>query len=238
MSHLGDLGAALVDDELEPDARLRALTHLSGCASCRHEVDQLERLKRRLRAMSALSAGPLGTEVAAVDRLLGIAQPASTDEPDDDEPLRLANRVPRRAAAEVLRSAAALSFPRPPAGLSVSRPAAALSFSRLTGAAPTLPRSTGPARAGAATGPTASRHAPKLRARYVAAASLAASVVVGIGGGVTSGGAVGQGQVVSPSAPPTATVVPASETGTPGSRPLPFRSVPATGAVTVGYRLP
>ena len=50
--HLGDLGAALVDDQLSPDAREIALTHLANCQDCQREVEQQRRLKARLRLLS------------------------------------------------------------------------------------------------------------------------------------------------------------------------------------------
>jgi len=53
-AHLGDVGAALVDDQLEPMARELALVHLAGCDECRRDVEEQRQLKARLRAL----AGP------------------------------------------------------------------------------------------------------------------------------------------------------------------------------------
>jgi len=50
--HLGDLGAALVDDQLSPDARDAALTHLASCPDCQRDVEQQRRLKARLALLS------------------------------------------------------------------------------------------------------------------------------------------------------------------------------------------
>src|SRR6266576_3104220 len=48
MTHLGEQVSALVDGELDHDARDRALAHLTGCAECRAEVDAERRAKARL----------------------------------------------------------------------------------------------------------------------------------------------------------------------------------------------
>lgn len=73
MSHLGDLAAALVDNELSHDARDKALSHVTGCDECRLEVDR----QRRLRSMLANQADPeMPAGLAA--KLLAIAdQPAA-----------------------------------------------------------------------------------------------------------------------------------------------------------------
>jgi hypothetical protein len=54
MSHLGDVIAALVDNDISHDARDRALAHIAGCADCRAEVDH----QRRLKALLANQADP------------------------------------------------------------------------------------------------------------------------------------------------------------------------------------
>lgn len=54
MSHLDDLAAALVDNELGHDERDRALAHIMGCGPCRAEVDA----QRRLKALLANQADP------------------------------------------------------------------------------------------------------------------------------------------------------------------------------------
>jgi anti-sigma factor RsiW len=65
--HLGELAAAVVDGELDHDARDRALAHIANCESCRHEVDVQRRLKRRLHGLSepAVNAEFLDQLVAA-----------------------------------------------------------------------------------------------------------------------------------------------------------------------------
>lgn len=55
MKHLGDLAAALADNELSHDARDKALSHLTRCAQCRREVDQ----QRRLRSLLANQGDPV-----------------------------------------------------------------------------------------------------------------------------------------------------------------------------------
>ena len=51
--HLGDLVAALVDDQLDHSNRDLVLAHLAGCDTCRADVQQQRALKSRLRALSA-----------------------------------------------------------------------------------------------------------------------------------------------------------------------------------------
>lgn len=67
MTHLDDLAAALVDDELSHDQRDRALAHLTGCASCRDEVEAQRLLKIRL----SVSQAP-GISTSLTVRLLAI----------------------------------------------------------------------------------------------------------------------------------------------------------------------
>ncbi len=50
--HLGDLGAALVDDQLSPEKRDEALAHLASCPDCRRDVEQQRRLKARLSGLA------------------------------------------------------------------------------------------------------------------------------------------------------------------------------------------
>ncbi len=50
--HLGDLGAALVDDQLSPETRDFALGHLASCPQCQRDVEQQRRLKARLRCLA------------------------------------------------------------------------------------------------------------------------------------------------------------------------------------------
>jgi anti-sigma factor RsiW len=52
MTHLGEQVSALVDGELDHDARDRALAHLTGCADCRAEVDAERRAKARLSRLA------------------------------------------------------------------------------------------------------------------------------------------------------------------------------------------
>lgn len=72
MSHLDDLAAALVDNELCHDDRDRALAHITHCAECRAEVEA----QRRLKALLANQSDP---EVSAGlnARLLDIARTAA-----------------------------------------------------------------------------------------------------------------------------------------------------------------
>jgi hypothetical protein len=49
--HVGDLGAALVDDQLDPATRELVLLHMIGCVMCRHDVEEQRQLKARLQAL-------------------------------------------------------------------------------------------------------------------------------------------------------------------------------------------
>jgi anti-sigma factor RsiW len=95
MIHLGDLAAALVDNELTDEARERALAHISRCAECRAEVDR----QRRLRAVLANQADPqMPADLA--DRLLLIAANGS-EAPTAKAPSEHRGWVPSAAAAFV-----------------------------------------------------------------------------------------------------------------------------------------
>ena len=53
MSHLGERISALVDGELDHDARDRALAHVASCARCRAAVEEERWLKARLHRLPA-----------------------------------------------------------------------------------------------------------------------------------------------------------------------------------------
>lgn len=71
-AHLGDLAAALVDGELDHDARDRALAHITSCGDCRAEVDA----QRRLKALLANQADPV-VPAALAARLLQVPRDAA-----------------------------------------------------------------------------------------------------------------------------------------------------------------
>jgi anti-sigma factor RsiW len=88
MSHLDDLTAALVDNELSHDQRDRALSHIAGCDPCRKEVDA----QRRLKALLANQADPeVSPDLTA--RLLAL--PRDLDRQHGADVVRGA-RLPRR----------------------------------------------------------------------------------------------------------------------------------------------
>lgn len=70
--HLGDRLAALVDGELDHDARERVLAHLATCAKCKAEADA----QRRLKSVFAQAAPPPPSE-SFLARLQGL--PAGGD---------------------------------------------------------------------------------------------------------------------------------------------------------------
>ena len=54
-AHVGDLAAALVDDQLDQATRDLVLLHLGRCPGCRGDVDEQRQLKQRLHALGAPS---------------------------------------------------------------------------------------------------------------------------------------------------------------------------------------
>jgi anti-sigma factor RsiW len=88
--HLGDLGAALVDDQLSPEMRDMALAHLAGCQECQRDVEQQRRLKARLRCLAEPSL-PLSLALRLAAMKSAPAAPAAAAPPAPDEPpVRLA----------------------------------------------------------------------------------------------------------------------------------------------------
>ncbi|WP_261574414.1 anti-sigma factor family protein [Frankia gtarii] len=78
--HLGDRISPLIDHQLDPGARDRALAHLAGCGDCQREVAALRQVKARL---VALGDPALPENVA--DRLLRIgAGMAGTAHPEPE----------------------------------------------------------------------------------------------------------------------------------------------------------
>jgi hypothetical protein len=119
MNHLDDLAAALVDDELRPSERDRALAHLAGCAPCREVVDAQRQLKARLAGVAdprpdaelvaALLAVP-STEALPADV---VRRSARSDRPAAGRPrgrgLRRTRPVPARGRSVVRTTAGVLS---------------------------------------------------------------------------------------------------------------------------------
>jgi anti-sigma factor RsiW len=74
-SCLGTTAAALVDGELDHEARERAQRHLAHCGDCRAEVDAQRRLKATLSGLSpapapaALAARLMALQVPGTDRM-------------------------------------------------------------------------------------------------------------------------------------------------------------------------
>ncbi|MEU6388722.1 zf-HC2 domain-containing protein [Streptomyces sp. NPDC046939] len=72
--HLGDRLAALVDGELDHDARERVLAHLATCAKCKAEADA----QRRLKSVFAEAAPPPPSE-SFLARLQGLPAGGDSD---------------------------------------------------------------------------------------------------------------------------------------------------------------
>ncbi|MBT2506216.1 zf-HC2 domain-containing protein [Streptomyces sp. ISL-98] len=80
--HLGDRLAALVDGELDHDARERVLSHLATCAKCKAEADA----QRRLKSVFSTTAPPPPSE-GLLARLQGLpAGGPGGDDGDDGNP--------------------------------------------------------------------------------------------------------------------------------------------------------
>ncbi len=101
-SHLGDLGAALVDDQLDGPDREHVLVHLAGCDECRRDVEDQRRLKARLRAMAgpglppglAIRLGALGERREdALVAPLPVALPAASTTLSSSERLPLGSHA-------------------------------------------------------------------------------------------------------------------------------------------------
>ncbi|MEV7427266.1 zf-HC2 domain-containing protein [Streptomyces sp. NPDC091212] len=78
--HLGDRLAALVDGELDHDARERVLAHLATCAKCKAEADA----QRRLKSVFAQTAPPLPS-AGFLARLHGLPGGPPGPGPGDDD---------------------------------------------------------------------------------------------------------------------------------------------------------
>lgn len=77
MKHLGDRVTALVDDQLDHDARDLALAHLARCSACQAEVDAERRIAAALRDLSDVAPS-----ADLVDKLLALAAPGGPLPPE------------------------------------------------------------------------------------------------------------------------------------------------------------
>jgi anti-sigma factor RsiW len=102
VSHLDDLAAALVDNELSHDERDRALIHITHCAPCRAEVDA----QRRLKALLANQADPV-VSFQFTMTLLNVPRDAAGHARPDVVRRRRALRRPSADDARSLRNRAA-----------------------------------------------------------------------------------------------------------------------------------
>ncbi|MGH3320746.1 MAG: anti-sigma factor family protein [Streptosporangiaceae bacterium] len=89
MSHLGERLTALIDGELDHDARDRVLAHLALCDECRVEADSQRALKRALSGLG----GPPPSD-ALVGKLRSLAEPGPPL-PPPTRPLPGRSRGPR-----------------------------------------------------------------------------------------------------------------------------------------------
>lgn len=85
MSHLHHKVSALIDGELSPSARRRALAHARSCAQCRQEIAETLEVKRRVNAMAPVE---VSTDLLDVVGSITLAPAVST--PGQRPLLRLA----------------------------------------------------------------------------------------------------------------------------------------------------
>lgn len=110
--HLGDLGAAFVDDQLSPEVRDVALAHLASCPDCQRDVEQQRRLKARLRCLAEPSL-PL-TLALRLSALKPVPPPAGHEPPSGGLapalafPMRDRSRVFSQRRGRLLAGAASL----------------------------------------------------------------------------------------------------------------------------------
>ncbi|GAA3741181.1 zf-HC2 domain-containing protein [Salinactinospora qingdaonensis] len=81
MNHLEERLSALIDDELGPTERERALGHLAGCDSCRFEAEMLRELKRGMGQLD-----PPEPSVDFMGRLAAMAPPLTPEGPPSGGP--------------------------------------------------------------------------------------------------------------------------------------------------------
>jgi anti-sigma factor RsiW len=100
--HLGHRLSALIDGELGPAQRDRALAHLARCGACRREAAALRALKQRMHALGEAAAG-----TAMTDRLMAMG--ARCPAPGATGPGR--RRRPVRSIAAACLAVAGLGLP-------------------------------------------------------------------------------------------------------------------------------
>jgi hypothetical protein len=81
-AHIGDLAAALVDDQLEQGTRDLVLLHLARCPGCRGDVEEQHQLKARLHAL-----GSPGLPAGLIARLGALSAPTLPPEERPQDPL-------------------------------------------------------------------------------------------------------------------------------------------------------
>lgn len=89
-SHLGERVSALADDELDHQARHRALGHVARCDGCRAELDAERALRQLLRGLQDPEPGP-----ALLARLVAVGAPDEAPAPSGGlgaGPTRTSNR--------------------------------------------------------------------------------------------------------------------------------------------------
>lgn len=134
MSHLHHKVSALVDGELSPSARARALAHARSCQQCRREIAETLELKRRLHKLAPVE---LSDDLLHVVAFVAPARPV---EPDACRPplLRLAILSAGSLSAVVIVLAYVVGAPVPtqPRQVTPSVEEFAADFAETTGLSP------------------------------------------------------------------------------------------------------
>jgi anti-sigma factor RsiW len=102
-AHIGDLAAALVDDQLDQGTRNLVLLHLGCCPGCRADVEEQRQLKARLHAL-----GTPGLPSGLMARLGALSDPA----PPREDPLHdLLVAEPEPLGSEALATVLPIASP-------------------------------------------------------------------------------------------------------------------------------
>ena len=206
MTHLGDAASALVDGELDAETTRHALAHVAGCRCCKAAVDAERTLKAQLARDPVLPELPSGL----LDSLLSLAVRVELSQ--------------RAGSAMGAPGSVALAMPAAPTGATAFVSAQASSRRPPWRSVRAAPRgradSAGPGRL--------VRGRP--HGTYVAAAGLAASVMVGLGGGTLAGTAGSAAHAPSGPNASTSSIATASPVASPSASTSGAVAVPSSAA--------
>jgi sigma-E factor negative regulatory protein RseB len=137
VSHLHHKVSALIDGELSPNARTRALAHARGCVQCRREIAETLEVKRRVNRLAPVEVS--GDLLDVVGSMTVAAQPVPLAPPGPRAPLlRRAFAGAGSLSAFVIALAYVVGAPQPAPASTVSPPIEEFTteFADSTGLAP------------------------------------------------------------------------------------------------------